>query len=151
LRKDLVIITFKYASVIKTIKIKFRIFHTMFAASAGVHILHCSNIAHHVSFMGANMIVINKPSKNKIVISVIMFAYLIILNLFFSSINKLMAMKSVGPLEQHSIFYKMDSRFVYCNLSVYVNSHLILFIKEFLVQCCFAFCAFVTPVSHTLI
>lgn len=74
---------------------------------------HCSNITHFVSFMGANMIVIKEPSEHK---TNNKCAYLIILNLFFSSINKLMATKSVGPLEQHSIFYKMDSRIVFCIL-----------------------------------
>ena len=37
----------------------------MFAASAGVHMFHRSNITYYVSFMGANMIVINEPSEHK--------------------------------------------------------------------------------------
>jgi hypothetical protein len=37
----------------------------MLAASAGVHLFHHSHITYYVSFMGANMIVINEPSENK--------------------------------------------------------------------------------------
>jgi len=88
----------------------------MFAASAGVQIFHCSNITYYVSFMGANMIVINEPSEHKNNNKCYYVCVFNNFNLSFSSINKLMATKSVGPLEQHSIFYKMDSRIVYCVL-----------------------------------
>jgi hypothetical protein len=37
----------------------------MFVASAGLHMFHRSNITYYVSFMGANMIVINEPSEHK--------------------------------------------------------------------------------------
>jgi hypothetical protein len=67
--KDTVSITLKSASVIKVIKIKFRICHTMFAASAGALMFHHPNITCYVSFMGENtdatMMVINEPPKKQ--------------------------------------------------------------------------------------
>jgi hypothetical protein len=59
----------------------------MLAASTGVRMFHRSNITYYVSFMGANMIVINESSEHRNNNNnVIMCAYLIILNLFFSAL-----------------------------------------------------------------